>query len=71
METFSAETLTILGTILAAAFFLARQNTLMRSELRGDIDRLSDRMGAVENKMSHLDGLMEGLREAIAGRNVA
>ena len=46
--------------------------------LRQDITRLGDRLSAVERgqaevreRLAHLEGLLEGLREAITGRPVA
>ena len=41
------------------------------SRLREDIKQLSDRLGRVEHSQAKLEGLLEGLREAITGRAAA
>ena len=41
------------------------------SRLRDDIKQLGDRMGRVEHSQAKLEGLLEGLREAISGRAAA
>ena len=43
----------------------------LRADMHGMESRLTDRIGAVESRLSHTDGLLEGLREAITGRNAA
>ena len=40
----------------------------LESRLRDDIKQLGDRMGRVEHSQAKLEGLLEGLREAISGR---
>ena len=40
----------------------------LESRLRDDIKQLADRMGRVEHSQAKLEGLLEGLREAITGR---
>ena len=39
--------------------------------LRGEIAELHDQIGGLRERMAHLEGLLEGLREAISGRRVA
>ena len=39
--------------------------------LRDDIKQLGDRVGRVEHSQAKLEGLLEGLREAISGRAAA
>ena len=41
------------------------------SRLRDDIKQLGDRVGRVEHSQAKLEGLLEGLREAISGRAAA
>ena len=36
--------------------------------LRADIKQLADRVGRIEHSQAKLEGLLEGLREAISGR---
>ena len=43
----------------------------LESRLRDDIKQLADRMGRVEHSQAKLEGLLEGLREAISGRAAA
>ena len=38
------------------------------SQLRGDMNRLAERVGRMEHSQAKLEGLLEGLREAITGR---
>ena len=41
------------------------------SQLRDDIKQLGDRVGRLEHSQAKLEGLLEGLREAISGRAAA
>ncbi len=43
----------------------------LESRLRDDIKQLGDRVGRVEHSQAKLEGLLEGLREAISGRAAA
>ena len=43
----------------------------LESRLRDDIKQLGDRVGRVEHSQAKLEGLLEGLREAITGRAAA
>ena len=40
----------------------------LESRLRDDIKQLGDRVGRLEHSQAKLEGLLEGLREAITGR---
>ena len=40
-------------------------------QLRGDLKQLGDRVARVEHGQAKLEGLLEGLREAISGRAVS
>ena len=40
----------------------------LESRLRDDIKQLGDRVGRLEHGQAKLEGLLEGLREAITGR---
>ena len=42
--------------------------TTVEGRLRADIKQLDDRVGRLEYGQAKLEGLLEGLREAIAGR---
>ena len=43
----------------------------LEARLREDMKQLSDRLGRVEHSQAKLEGLLEGLREAITGRAAA
>ena len=66
------------GVILTATRGLrqdmARLETRLRediSQLREDMKQLSERVARVEHSQAKLEGLLEGLREAITGRITA
>ena len=40
-------------------------------DLRKRIDAQSEQLGRLGERMAHLEGLLEGLREAITGKRVA
>ena len=43
----------------------------LRREMRQELRQLDDRLRAVEHGQAKLEGLLEGLREAIVGRAAA
>ena len=43
----------------------------MEAQTNGRFDRLENRLAAVEHGQAKLEGLLEGLREAIVGRRAA
>ena len=58
-----------LAGLLVGLFAWLRQDlTLLRTELRDEIKQLADRVGRLEHSQAKLEGLLEGLREAITGR---
>ena len=53
---------------------IAQQEARLRediNQLREDMGKLSDRVARVEHSQAKLEGLLEGLREAIVGRAAA
>ena len=53
---------------------MAQMETRLRedmSQLRGDLKQLGDRVARLEHGQAKLEGLLEGLREAITGRTVS
>ncbi len=53
---------------------MVRLESRMREDInrmREDMKQLSDRLGRVEHSQAKLEGLLEGLREAITGRAAA
>ena len=73
-----AVSLTLGGLILTSSRGLrqdmAQLETGLRedmSQLRGDLKQLGDRVARLEHGQAKLEGLLEGLREAITGRTVS
>jgi len=76
---------TIIGTGIVILIAIATSNHRLRSEIRdvrgevrdvrGEVKELRERMTRLETelreRMAKLEGLLEGLREAISGRHVA
>ena len=83
--TMTPEAWTVIGTgvvILIAIAAISRQLRGEMNALRGEMnalrDQMTDRMngmqaeiGRLRERMAKLEGLLEGLREAIAGRKAA
>ena len=57
------------GVALAGVILTSLRGTEAR--LRDDIKQLADRVARVEHSQAKLEGLLEGLREAISGRAAA
>jgi len=57
-----------IAALLIGLFAWLRQDM---SHLRDDIKQLAERVGRLEHSQAKLEGLLEGLREAITGRPVA
>ena len=67
----SPETYTIIGVAIAlAGLILNGQRTLSASlaELRRDLSDLRSEIAALNERVAPLEGLLEGLRAAIAGK---
>ena len=63
----SAELIAILAVgVAVAGIVLNGQRTARR-----DIDELRRDMGGLRERMAKLEGLLEGLREAVSGRSAA
>ena len=61
-----------LATLIVGLFAWLRADlTSTRKELRGDISLLGKEVGGLRERMAHMEGLLEGLREAVAGKRVA
>ena len=43
----------------------------VRDEFRGEMNQVHTEVGGLRERMARLEGLLEGLREAITGRKVA
>ena len=59
------------GLILVQSRALRRDMAQMESRLESRIERMESQIGQLRERMAHLEGLLEGLREAITRRNVA
>ena len=76
--TMTPEAWTVIGTGGVILIAIAASNRQLRSEmseLRGEMNGLHDRMNGIQVEIGHLrermaklEGLLEGLREAITGR---
>ena len=76
---------TIIGTGIVILIVIATSNYRLRNEIRdvrgeirdirGEVKELRERMTRLETelreRMAKVEGLLEGLREAISGRHVA
>ena len=56
------------GVILTATRGLRQDLARLETRLREDMKQLSERVARVEHSQAKLEGLLEGLREAITGR---
>ena len=63
----SPEIIAIIGTGIALAGLILRQGMRI-DRLEQRIDRLDQGQAELRERMAKLEGLLEGLREAIAGR---
>ena len=59
------------GLILTSNRGLRQDMARMESRLDERIGRLEAQFGELRERMAHLEGLLEGLREAITGRAAA
>ena len=59
------------GLILNGQNSLRREMQKQREETQGEFKSLREGIGELRERMAHLEGLLEGLREAITGRRVA
>ena len=68
------EAWTVIGTGVVILIAIAASNRQLRSEvngLRGEIREIHGEIGRLRERMAKLEGLLEGLREAITGRKAA
>ncbi len=59
------------GLILTSNRGLREDMARMEARLREDMKQLAERVARVEHSQAKLEGLLEGLREAITGRIAA
>ena len=72
------EAWTIIGTGVVILIAIATSNRQLRSEMkafreefRGELNLVHGEIGRLRERMAKLEGLLEGLREAITGRKPA
>ena len=76
--TVTPEAWTVIGTGVVILIAIAASNRQLRGEMNALRDQMTDRMdgmhaeiGRLRERMAKLEGLLEGLREAVTGRQVA
>ena len=65
------EAWTVIGTGVVILIAIAASSRQLRSEtngLRGEMKDIHGEIGRLRERMAKLEGLLEGLREAITGR---
>ena len=65
------EMYTMLGVGIAIAGLILASNHRMEARFNARMDRLEASVGDLRERMAHLEGLLEGLREAISGHRAA
>ena len=69
--TVTPESWTVIGTGIVILVAIATSNRQLRgemNEIRGEIKEIHGEIGRLRERMAKLEGLLEGLREAITGR---
>ena len=76
--TMTPEAWTVIGTGVVILIAIAASNRQLRGEMNALRDQMTDRMndmqaeiGRLRERMAKIEGLLEGLREAITGKRVA
>ena len=69
--TMTSEAWTVIGTGVVILIAIAASHRQLRSELRTELNQVRAEIGRLRERMAKLEGLLEGLREAITGRTVA
>ena len=72
--TMTPEAWTVIGTGVVVLIAIAASNRQLRAEMNGLRDQMNGiqaDLGRLRERMAKLEGLLEGLREAITGRKVA
>ena len=76
--TMTPEAWTVIGTGVVILIAIAASNRQLRGEMNALRDQMTDRMndmqaeiGRLRERMAKIEGLLEGLREAIIGKRTA
>ncbi len=62
---------TIIGVGIAIASLILASNRQLSKDLSGCIERVEASVSELRERMAHLEGLLEGLREAITRNRAA
>ena len=65
------EAWTVIGTGVVILIAIAASSRQLRSDLRTELNQVHAEIGQLRERMAKLEGLLEGLREAITGRKVS
>ena len=65
------EAWTVIGTGVVNLIAIAASSRQLRSDLRSELNQVHAEIGQLRERMAKLEGLLEGLREAITGRKVS
>ena len=65
------EAWTVIGTGIVILIAIATSHRHLRTEIHARMDRMEAEIGALRERMAKLEGLLEGLREAITDRKAA
>lgn len=68
------EAWTIIGTGIVILIAIATSNRQLRGEIKeiqGEMKEIHGEIGGLRERMAKLEGLLEGLREAITGRKIS
>ena len=69
--TMTPQAWTVIGTGIVILIAIAASNRQLRSELRAELNQVHAEIGQLRERMAKLEGLLEGLREAITGHKAA
>ena len=76
--TMTPEAWTVIGTGVVILIAIATSSRQLRSEMKAfreeilaELNQVHDEIGRLRERMAKLEGLLEGLREAIIGRKAA
>ena len=62
---------TLIGTGIALAMLMITLFAWLRTDVKSHVERLEAGQGELRECMAKLEGLLEGLREAITGRRAS
>ena len=65
------EAWTVIGAGVVILIAIGTSNRQLRSELRGETMEVHSDTGELRQRMAKIEGLLQGLREAIAGRKIS